>query len=94
MYARNISKLLDANEVYNFLGTAVSSSFDTPGHLPGHMGGVAFTGVDEWVVMGGDCCHHLSLLMHQAAKRDGRSGRSTGVPSRSRLGQENFLREH
>ena len=36
---------------------------DTPGHLPGHMAGVAMTAPDEWVVMGGDCCHHRSLLM-------------------------------
>jgi glyoxylase-like metal-dependent hydrolase (beta-lactamase superfamily II) len=49
---------------YDFFGDGSFYLVDTPGHLPGHMGGVALTGVDEWVVMGGDCCHHRSLLMH------------------------------
>ena len=35
---------------------------DAPGHMDGHLGGLARTGVDEWVFMGGDCCHHRSLL--------------------------------
>lgn len=49
---------------HDFFGDGSFYLIDTPGHLPGHMGGVAFTGPDEWVVMGGDCCHHRSLLMH------------------------------
>ena len=36
---------------------------DTPGHMPGHLGALAHTGNDEWVFMGGDCCHHRALLL-------------------------------
>ncbi|KAJ9602620.1 hypothetical protein H2200_012813 [Cladophialophora chaetospira] len=35
---------------------------DTPGHMDGHLGALARTGSQEWVFMGGDCCHHRSLL--------------------------------
>ncbi|OAP63483.1 hypothetical protein AYL99_02710 [Fonsecaea erecta] len=37
---------------------------DAPGHMPGHQMALARTGEDEWVVMGGDCCHHRDLLEH------------------------------
>ncbi len=36
---------------------------DMPGHMPGHLGAMALTAQDEWVLMGGDCCHHRSLLV-------------------------------
>jgi glyoxylase-like metal-dependent hydrolase (beta-lactamase superfamily II) len=36
---------------------------DTPGHMPGHLGALAHTAKDEWVFMGGDCCHHRALLV-------------------------------
>ncbi|KIW65757.1 hypothetical protein PV04_07985 [Phialophora macrospora] len=35
---------------------------DAPGHMPGHQMALARTGDDEWVAMGGDCCHHRNLL--------------------------------
>ncbi|KAJ9615635.1 hypothetical protein H2200_001710 [Cladophialophora chaetospira] len=35
---------------------------DAPGHMPGHQMALARTGEDEWVAMGGDCCHHRNLL--------------------------------
>jgi glyoxylase-like metal-dependent hydrolase (beta-lactamase superfamily II) len=35
---------------------------DAPGHMPGHQMALAKTGKDEWVAMGGDCCHHRNLL--------------------------------
>lgn len=35
---------------------------DAPGHMDGHLAATARTGPDEWVFMGGDCCHHRSLL--------------------------------
>ena len=31
--------------------------------MPGHLGALALTAKDEWVFMGGDCCHHRSLLV-------------------------------
>lgn len=36
---------------------------DTPGHMPGHLSGLARTGEDEWLLFGGDCCHHRDLLV-------------------------------
>jgi hypothetical protein len=30
--------------------------------MPGNTGAVACTAESEWVLMGGDCCHHGSLL--------------------------------
>ncbi|KAJ9501535.1 hypothetical protein LTR99_004419 [Exophiala xenobiotica] len=35
---------------------------NAPGHMPGHQMALARTGQDEWVAMGGDCCHHRTLL--------------------------------
>lgn len=35
---------------------------DAPGHMPGHQMAIARTGEDEWIAMGGDCCHHRKLL--------------------------------
>ncbi|OQV08396.1 hypothetical protein CLAIMM_12677 [Cladophialophora immunda] len=32
--------------------------------MPGHQMALARTGEDEWVAMGGDCCHHRGLLEH------------------------------
>ena len=36
---------------------------DAPGHMDGHLGALARTSANEWVFMGGDCCHHRSLLV-------------------------------
>ena len=41
---------------------------DTPGHMKGHLGGLARTGKDEYVFMGGDCCHHRRLLTDNNAE--------------------------
>lgn len=41
---------------------------DAPGHMPGHQMALARTGDDEWIAMGGDCCHHRNLL--EDASRD------------------------
>ena len=35
---------------------------DAPGHMVGHLAGLARTASDEWVLMGGDCCHHRAIL--------------------------------
>lgn len=31
--------------------------------MPGHLGALAHTDTDEWVFLGGDCCHHRALLV-------------------------------
>ena len=48
---------------YDYFGDGSLLILDTPGHMPGHLGALARTGQDEWVFMGGDCCHHRSLLV-------------------------------
>lgn len=48
---------------YDFFGDGTFYLIDTPGHMAGHLGGLAWTGPDEWLFMGGDCCHHRSLLV-------------------------------
>ena len=48
---------------HDFFGDGSLFLIDTPGHMPGHLGALALTGADEWVFMGGDCCHHRSLLV-------------------------------
>lgn len=53
---RNFPRALD------FFGDGSFLLLDTPGHMPGHLGALAKTGKDEWVFMGGDCCHHRALL--------------------------------
>jgi glyoxylase-like metal-dependent hydrolase (beta-lactamase superfamily II) len=51
------------DRAYDFFGDGSFYLIDTPGHMPGHLGGLALTGLDEWVFFGGDCCHHRSLLV-------------------------------
>jgi hypothetical protein len=31
--------------------------------MPGHLGALARSSEQEWVFMGGDCCHHRSILV-------------------------------
>ncbi|EGR47090.1 uncharacterized protein TRIREDRAFT_109325 [Trichoderma reesei QM6a] len=47
---------------HDFFGDGSFYIVDAPGHLPGHVTGLAQTGFDEWVLMGGDCCHARSVL--------------------------------
>ncbi|KAL7812746.1 Metallo-hydrolase/oxidoreductase [Trichoderma gracile] len=47
---------------HDFFGDGSFYLVDTPGHLPGHITGLAQTRPDEWVLMGGDCCHARSVL--------------------------------
>lgn len=48
---------------YDYFGDGSFYLLDAPGHMPGHLGALAHTGQDEWVFMGGDCCHHRALLV-------------------------------
>jgi glyoxylase-like metal-dependent hydrolase (beta-lactamase superfamily II) len=48
---------------HDYFGDGSFYLIDTPGHMVGHLGGLALTGPDEWVFMGGDCCHHRSILL-------------------------------
>ncbi|KAK0758015.1 hypothetical protein N5P37_009313, partial [Trichoderma harzianum] len=50
------------SHVHDFFGDGSFFIIDTPGHLPGHVIGLAQTKPDEWVILGGDCCHHRALL--------------------------------
>lgn len=47
---------------YDYFGDGSFLVLDAPGHMVGHLAGLARTGLDEWVLMGGDCCHHRSIL--------------------------------
>lgn len=51
------------SRAFDYFGDGSFWLLDTPGHMPGHLGGLAHTGKDEWVFMGGDCCHHRALLV-------------------------------
>jgi glyoxylase-like metal-dependent hydrolase (beta-lactamase superfamily II) len=46
----------------NLFGDGSLWILDAPGHMPGHQMALARTGQNEWVSMGGDCCHHRALL--------------------------------
>ena len=48
---------------HDYFGDGSLFLIDTPGHMAGHLGAMALTGQDEWIFMGGDCCHHRSLLV-------------------------------
>jgi glyoxylase-like metal-dependent hydrolase (beta-lactamase superfamily II) len=48
---------------HDFFGDGSFYLLDTPGHMPGHLAGLAQTDPGEWVFMGGDCCHHRALLV-------------------------------
>lgn len=50
------------SRAHDFFGDGSFFIVDTPGHFPGHVTGLAQTKPDEWVIMGGDCCHARSLL--------------------------------
>ncbi|KFY29148.1 hypothetical protein V491_00171 [Pseudogymnoascus sp. VKM F-3775] len=47
---------------YDYFGDRSFYLVGAPGHMAGHQIGFARTGPNEWVVMGGDCCHHKALL--------------------------------
>ncbi|KAK5046781.1 hypothetical protein LTR84_007135 [Exophiala bonariae] len=46
----------------DYFGDGSFYLIDAPGHMDGHLGALARTDSDEWIFMGGDCCHHRSLL--------------------------------
>lgn len=48
---------------HDYFGDGSFYLLNTPGHMPGHLGGLALTGAGEWVFMGGDCCHHRDILV-------------------------------
>jgi glyoxylase-like metal-dependent hydrolase (beta-lactamase superfamily II) len=48
---------------HDYFGDGSFLIVDTPGHMPGHLGALARTDRDERIFMGGDCCHHRSLLV-------------------------------
>jgi glyoxylase-like metal-dependent hydrolase (beta-lactamase superfamily II) len=48
---------------YDYFSDGSFYLLDAPGHMAGHLGALAHTESDEWVFMGGDCCHHRALLV-------------------------------
>ena len=57
------TKLGPFPRAHDYFGDGSLFLVDTPGHMPGHLSALARTGSGEWVFMGGDCCHHRSLLL-------------------------------
>lgn len=55
---------------HDFFGDGSFYLLDAPGHLLGHMMGLARTAQDEYIVMGGDACHDPLLFMHDISKYD------------------------
>ena len=47
---------------YDLFGDNSFLLLDAPGHMPGHLCGLAHSGNGDWVFMGGDCCHHRALF--------------------------------
>ena len=47
---------------YDFFGDGTFFLCDAPGHMAGNMMALARTGQDEWIAMGGDCCHDRKLF--------------------------------
>jgi glyoxylase-like metal-dependent hydrolase (beta-lactamase superfamily II) len=50
-------------EALDFFGDGSLFVISTPGHMPGHLGAIVHSGTNEWIFLGGDCCHHRALLM-------------------------------
>lgn len=47
---------------FDFFGDGTFMILDAPGHMAGHLAGLARTGSEEYVFMGGDCCHHRDVF--------------------------------
>ncbi|OAP60192.1 hypothetical protein AYL99_05194 [Fonsecaea erecta] len=56
---------------FDFFNDGSFLLLDAPGHMPGHLIGVARTGEDEYVLMGGDCCHHRKIFTGEAQVAEG-----------------------
>jgi glyoxylase-like metal-dependent hydrolase (beta-lactamase superfamily II) len=59
------SGLAPFTHAHDYFGDGSFYLVDAPGHMPGHLAAIAHTDDDEWVFMGGDCCHHRALLLGQ-----------------------------
>ena len=46
----------------DYFGDGSFYLLDAPGHMPGHIAGLALISPGHWVFFGGDCCHHRALL--------------------------------
>lgn len=58
-------------QALDFFGDGSFLLLDAPGHMPGHLMGYARTGADEYVVMGGDCCHHRKIFTGEGKLGEG-----------------------
>ena len=89
-------------KAYDYFGDGSFYLLDSPGHMVGHQMGLARTGLNEWVVMGGDCCHHKDLLEIDKARsisvKDGPNGQpgfhKDAVAARSSIDKLRIMREY
>ncbi|RFU28421.1 hypothetical protein B7463_g7903, partial [Scytalidium lignicola] len=68
-------------KAYDYFGDGSFYLLDAPGHMAGHQMGLARTGENEWIVMGGDCCHHNDLVanpLRSISVKDGPGGAGSG----------------
>ncbi|VUC37335.1 unnamed protein product [Clonostachys rosea] len=48
---------------FDFFGDGSFWILDAPGHMPGNLGAaVKLQGGEDWVLLGGDCCHSMQVL--------------------------------
>ncbi|KAF8912594.1 beta-lactamase-like protein [Mucidula mucida] len=49
-------------DAFDYFGDGSLYILDTPGHCPGHMSALARVTPTSFVLLGGDCCHHVGDL--------------------------------
>ena len=75
---RELSRLKDSwtsfrpfERAFDFFGDGSFLLLDAPGHMVGHLVGLARTAENEYVLMGGDCCHHRQIFTGEAQPAEG-----------------------
>lgn len=64
---QNWAPFLTFDKAFDFFGDGSFWIIDSPGHMPGNLGAAArLDDSNEWVLLGGDCCHSRALLKGEA----------------------------
>ena len=71
-------------KAFNFFGDGSFYLLDAPGHMAGHMMALARSAANEFIVMGGDCCHHKTFVTGEAVMGTGFG--PNGAPRYEKLG--------